>query len=85
MPPEITPGRSLWLRLFHVIEQREDHIHQVNSLIRRLGSHGILTDQYLLGPIIRFGTVEAGTSELSEPGCLPIRHPHASRFWRRSR
>ena len=50
MPPEITPGRSLWLRLLHVIEQREDHIHQVNSLIRRLGSHGILTDQYLLGP-----------------------------------
>ena len=67
MPPEITPGRILWLRLLHVIEQREDHIHQVNSLIRRLGSHGILTDQYLLGPVIRFGTVEAGTSELIEP------------------
>ena len=57
MPPEITPGRSLWLRLVHIIEHREDHILRVNSLIRQLGSHGFLTDQYLLGPPIRFGEV----------------------------
>jgi hypothetical protein len=57
MPPEITPGRSFWLRLVHVIEQREEHILRVNSLIRLLGSHGFLTDQYLLGPPIRFGEV----------------------------
>ncbi len=58
MPPEITPGRSLWLRLLHVIEQREDHILRANSLIRQLGSHGFLTDNYLLGPPIRFGEVK---------------------------
>ena len=57
MPPNIPPGRSLWLRLLHVIEQREDHILRANSLIRLLGSHGFLTDQYLLGPPIRFGEV----------------------------
>ena len=57
MPPNIPPGRSLWLRLVHVIEQREEHIHQVNSLICRLGYHGFLIDQYLLGPPIRFGEV----------------------------
>jgi hypothetical protein len=56
-PPTSPPGRSLWLRLLHVIEQREDHILRVNSLIRLLGSHGFLTDQYLLGPPIRFGEV----------------------------
>ena len=43
MPPEITPGRSLWLRLVHVIEQREEHILRANSFIRLLGSHGFLT------------------------------------------
>ena len=57
MPPNIPPGRSHWLRLVHVIEQREDHIVRANSLIRQLGSHGFLTDQYLLGPPIRFGEV----------------------------
>ena len=57
MPPNIPSGRSLWLRLLHVIEQREDHILRANSLIRLLGSHGFLTDQYLLGPPIRFGEV----------------------------
>jgi hypothetical protein len=57
MPPNIPPGRSLWLRLLHVIEQREDNILRANSLIRLLGSHGFLTDQYLLGPPIRFGEV----------------------------
>ena len=57
MPPNILPGRSHWLRLVHVIEQREDHILRVNSLIRLLGSHGFLTDQYLLGPPIRLGEV----------------------------
>ena len=57
MPPNIPPGRSHWLRLIHVIEQREDHILRANSLIRLLGSHGFLTDQYLLGPPIRFGEV----------------------------
>ena len=30
---------------------------RANSLIRLLGSHGFLTDQYLLGPPIRFGEV----------------------------
>ena len=58
MPPNIPPGRSHWLRLLHVIEQREDHILRANSLIRLLGSHGFLTDQYLLGPPIRFGEVK---------------------------
>jgi hypothetical protein len=43
MPPEITPGRSFWLRLVHVIEQREDHILRANCLIRQLGSYGFLT------------------------------------------
>jgi len=43
MPPNIPSGRSLWLRLLHVIEQREEHILRVNSLIRLLGSHGFLT------------------------------------------
>ena len=57
MPPNIPPGRSHWLRLLHVIDQREDHILRANSLIRLLGSHGFLTDQYLLGPPIRFGEV----------------------------
>ena len=57
MPPNIPPGRSHWLRLLHVIEQREDHILRANCLIRQLGSHGFLTDQYLLGPPIRFGEV----------------------------
>ena len=57
MPPNIPPGRSHWLRLIHVIEQREEHIVRANSLIRLLGSHGILTDQYLLGPPMRFGEV----------------------------
>ncbi len=57
MPPNIPPDRSLWLRLLHVIEQREEHILRANSLIRLLGSHGFLTDQYLLGPPIRFGEV----------------------------
>jgi len=57
MPPNIPPDRSHWLRLLHVIEQREDHILRANSLIRLLGSHGFLTDQYLLGPPIRFGEV----------------------------
>ena len=57
MPPNIPSGRSHWLRLLHVIEQREDHILRVNSHIRKLGSHGFLTDQYLLGPPIRFGEV----------------------------
>ena len=57
MPPEITPGRSLWLRLLHVIEQREEHILRANLLIRQLGSHGFLSDQYHLGPPIRFGEV----------------------------
>ena len=57
MPPNIPPGRSLWLRLIHVIEQREEHILRVNSLIRQLGSHGFLTDNYLLGPPIRFDEV----------------------------
>jgi hypothetical protein len=57
MPPNIPPDRSHWLRLLHVIEQREEHILRVNSLIRQLGSHGFLTDQYLLGPPIRFGEV----------------------------
>jgi len=41
--PEITPGQSLSLQLLHVIEQREDQILRVNSLIRQLGSHGFLT------------------------------------------
>jgi len=67
MAPEITPGRSLWLRLLHVIEQREDHILRANSLIRLLGSQGLLTDQYMLGPPIRFGTVEAGSINAMEP------------------
>jgi len=58
MPPNNPPGRSLWLRLLHVIEQREGHILRANSLIRQLGSHGFLTDQYLLGPPIRFGEVK---------------------------
>ena len=57
MPPNIPPGRSHWLRLVHVIEQREDHILRANSLIRLLGSLGFLTDQYLMGPPIRFGDV----------------------------
>ena len=57
MPPNIPPGRSLWLQLLHVIEQREEHILRANLLIRQLGSHGFLTDQYLLGPPIRFGEV----------------------------
>ena len=57
MPPNIPPGRSHWLRLIHVIEQREDHILRANSLIRLLGFHGVLTDQYRLGPPIRFGEV----------------------------
>ena len=57
MPPNIPPCRSLWLRLLHVIEQREEHILRANLLIRLLGSHGFLTDQYLLGPPIRFGEV----------------------------
>ena len=57
MPPNIPPNRSHWLRLVHVIEQREDHILRANSLIRLLGSHGFLTDQYLLGPPLRFGEV----------------------------
>ena len=57
MPPNIPPGRSLWLRLVHIIEHREDHILRVNSLIRLFGSHGFLTDQYLLGPPIHFGEV----------------------------
>ena len=57
MPPNIPPDRSHWLRLIHVIEQCEDHILRVNSLIRLLGSHGFFTDQYLLGPPIRFGEV----------------------------
>ncbi|MFZ4647154.1 MAG: hypothetical protein ACOYNP_15480 [Gemmataceae bacterium] len=58
MPPNIPPpGRSHWLRLLHVIEQLEEHILRANSLIRLLGSHGFLTDQYLLGPPIRFGEV----------------------------
>ena len=57
MPPNIPPNRSHWLRLVHVIEQREEHILRVNSLIHQLGSHGFLTDQYLLGPPIRFGEV----------------------------
>ena len=57
MPPTIPPDRSLWLRLLHVIEQREEHILRANLLIRQLGSHGFLTDQYLLGPPIRFGEV----------------------------
>ena len=43
MPPNIPPGRSHWLRLIHVIEQREDHILRANSLIRLLGSQVILT------------------------------------------
>ena len=43
MPPNIPPGRSLWIRLLQVIEQREEHILRVNSLIRQLGSQGILT------------------------------------------
>ena len=55
MSLNIPPGRSHWLRLLHVIEQREDHILRANSFIRQLGSHGFLTDQYLLGPPIRFG------------------------------
>ena len=67
MPPNIPPGRSHWLRLVHVIEQREDHILRANLLIRQLGSHGFLTDQYLLGPPIRFGTVEAGSINAMEP------------------
>jgi hypothetical protein len=57
MPPNIPPDRSHWLRLLHVIEQREYHILRANSLIRQLGSHGFLTDNYLLGPPIRFGEV----------------------------
>jgi hypothetical protein len=57
MPPNIPPGRSHRLRLLHVIEQREDHILRANSLIRQLGSHGFLTDNYLLGPPIRFDEV----------------------------
>jgi hypothetical protein len=56
-PPTSPPGRSHWLRLLHVIEQLEEHILRANSLIRLLGSHGFLTDQYLLGPPIRFGEV----------------------------
>ncbi len=40
MSPNIPPGRSHWLRLLHVIEQREDHILRANSLIRLIGSHG---------------------------------------------
>jgi hypothetical protein len=59
MSPNIPPNRSHWLRLVHVIEQREDHILRANSLIRPLGSHGFLTDQYLLGPPIRFGEVKS--------------------------
>ena len=43
--------------LFTSIEQREEHILRANSLIRLLGFHGFLTDQYLLGPPIRFGEV----------------------------
>ena len=46
MPPNIPPNRSLWLRLVHVIEQREGHILRANSLIRLLGSHGFLTDHF---------------------------------------
>jgi hypothetical protein len=57
MPPNIPPGRSHRLRLLHVIEQREDHILRANTLIRQLGSHGFLTDNYLLGPPIRFDEV----------------------------
>jgi hypothetical protein len=57
MPPNIPPNRSHWLRLVHVIEQREDHILRANSHILQLGSHGFLTDQYLLGPPIRFDEV----------------------------
>ena len=57
MPPNIPPGRSQWLRLINGIDQREEHIVRANSLIRLLGSHGILTDQYLLGPPMRFGEV----------------------------
>ena len=57
MPPNIHPGRSHWLRLIHVIKQREDHILRANCLIRQLGSYGFLTDNYLLGPPIRFGEV----------------------------
>ena len=59
MPPNIRPGRSHWLRLIHVIEQREEHIVRANSLIRLLGSHGILTDQYPLGATIRFAEVHS--------------------------
>ena len=56
-PPTSPPGRSHWLRLLHVIEQLEEHILRANLVIRQLGSHGFLTDQYLLGPPIRFGEV----------------------------
>jgi hypothetical protein len=66
MPPDIPPGWSLWVRLFHVIEQREEHILRVNSFIRQLGSHGFLTDQYLLGPLIRFGEVTNSSANTSE-------------------
>jgi hypothetical protein len=45
-PQKLPLSQSLWLRLVHVIEQREENITRVNSLIRQFGSNGILTDQY---------------------------------------
>jgi hypothetical protein len=45
-PQKLPLSKSLWLRLVHVIEQREENITRVNSLIRQFGSNGILTDQY---------------------------------------
>ena len=37
-PKKLPLSQSLWLRLVHVIEQREENITRVNSLIRQFGS-----------------------------------------------
>jgi len=64
---------------------------RINSLIRQLGSHGFLTDQYLLGPPIRFDEVNPSETVVYRSaihtrqgyGALVTKPLHIAKAWDR--